>query len=236
MGKLYKTTSDILGTLAGLSFWGDVVGYMLDRPHLVVPYSEGWVEPKPVNTYSDREYPSSTSSYIYREYRTKDHYKVYGITIRNEKMKIGRVEAKIHRAMIQMWNSKLESIGSKYPLRLWEGRFNSTVHPLFPGNNANVDEPKVLGEGGELDLVIAYNEENTPQYYRFTTETHLEDNFLKYKDRFKDDMPHFAHIEIQAHKKNLDVFIKIENSENKNELKITVIDYDNFPLAREEFK
>ena len=98
-----------------------LVGYILfDRPKITTPYPEGWiVEHKQVNTFRERDYSTDTDLYPIKELKTQDYYTFYGITIQNKKWIIPRVEAKITKVSMKVWNSKYEPVTDTYDVRWW---------------------------------------------------------------------------------------------------------------------
>jgi hypothetical protein len=208
-----------------------VAGYIiLDEPNIVTPYLDGWKEEhKGIGTFENEEYSTSSSTYVHRTQKTWDYFTVYGITIRNEKWFIGRPEAKITSATIKIWNSQFKSVTERYRIRLWENHKQSTMYPLFPGLDISAGEGKTIGAGDELDLVIAYHQENEPIYYRFTIESHRQKTFPIYADRFKDPMPNYGIIQIHGHRINKDIYIKIESESKENRLKLRIVSKKEFP-------
>jgi hypothetical protein len=207
---------DIFGSiLAGLVV--AVMGYlMLDRPRITTPYREGWkTDPKRVNTYS-----------LPREVKTQDYYIFYGITIRNERRIIPAVEAKITKASLKIWNSKFQPVTDTYDVRWWN-RKHAAIDPLFSGKKHS--ESKTLGQGEEIDLVIAYNQENENDFYRFTIETPAFGNFPVYADKFRDPMPHYVILRLHGNKINKDIYLSVELA-SKNELKIEILPRRDFPI------
>jgi hypothetical protein len=205
-----------------------VAGAMfIDRPKITTPSLKGWKELKQINTYSFRDFSTDTDSFIEKELKTRDCYTVYGITIRNERWILRGVKAEISRATIRIWDSTGHAVTDGYGVRLWGGRKNAFNDPLFPRNR--VSPSSEIGEGEELDLVICYNQENEAAYYMFTIETHLKNNFMIYKDQFKEPMPHYAHVKIHGHRINKSIFLRIDETAPK-ELEISLISRGEFPF------
>ena len=207
------------------------VGYMVfERPEITTPYLIGWkIDHKRVSTFIDKEYASSSSSYITRDLAAQDYYTFYGITIQNNRWIFRGVEAKISRATIRVWNSKHEAVTDKYLLRLWEDHTHPEVYPLFPKTKTDVGDGKSIGEGGTLDLVIAYNQENEPKYYRFSISSGAYEVFPPPKDLFEDPMPHYAIIGIEGHRINQRIYLRLDEID-PNELRISILQKRDFPL------
>ncbi len=208
---------------------------ILDRPRISTLSKEGWkIDHKQVNTYKEREISSDTDFFTDKELRTRDYYSLYGITIQNKGRRlIGSAEVAVRRAAIRVWNSKGQQVADRYLLRLWEDRNHPEVYPLFPKNKTDVGKEIVLGQGGALDLPIAYNQENEPYYYRFTMSTSANDAFPSPRDQFVDAMPHYAIVEVQGSRINKHLFLSIEEAK-PTELKVSVISEDEFPFEVRE--
>jgi hypothetical protein len=217
----------ISGVIALFCLWA---GYMLfDRPKIMTPYSKGWkIEHKRINTFKNREFSSSSSSYVTPELATRDYYSFYGITIQNQRWVFRGVEAKISRATIMVWNSNHEAVTDRYLLRLWEDRTHPEVFPLFPKTKTDAGEAKTIGEGGTLDLVIAYNQENEANYYRFSVSSSAHDAFPAPRDLFKNPMPHYAIIGIEGHRINQSIYLLLDEI-GLNELEIRILPKKGFP-------
>ena len=209
---------DIFGSiLAGLVV-AVVVYLILDRPKITTPYREGWkTDPKQANTYKLREHS--------KELKTQDYYTFYGITIRNEKRIIPSVEAKITKVNMKVWNYECELVTDIYDVRWWN-RKHAGIDPLFSGKKQSKDI--TIGQGEELGLVIAYNQENETTFYRFTIETPTFQDFPVYADKFRDPMPHYAMLRLHGNKINNDIYLSLELATNK-ELKIAIVPKKDFP-------
>ena len=209
------------------------VGYILfDRPKITTPYPEGWVvEHKQVNTFREREHSTDIDSYPIKELKTQDYYTFYGITVRNEKWIFPRVEAKITKVNMKVWNSKYEPVTDTYDVRWWN-RKHAGIDPLFSGKRQNRDIS--IGEGEELDLVIAYNQENESDHFRFTIETPTFENFPVYKDKFRSPMPHYAIVRVHGHKINKVIYLRLELGRHEKEMRIAIIPKSNFPSEIKE--
>ena len=177
----------IFWTIAATVIAAVVAEILLNRPKIVVPASEGWIESKQINTFAVKEYSTASSSYTEEELKTRDYYNVYGIQIRNDKFIFSGVNATITNATIKLWRSNGSPLTDWYGARLWGGRKNASNDPLFPREKINTW--KVLGCDEDLDIVLAYNQENESAFYKFTIETHLQNNFMIYKDLFTGPMP-----------------------------------------------
>lgn len=225
----------IFWTIVTAIIAGLVVYMILDKPRLVTPSKTGWVEKhKRINVYQNKEFSSDTDLYIERIVKSQNYYTIYGIRIRNDRnWKFGRAEANISSASIKMWNSKLIPVTDRYKLRLWEDHSQPETYPLFPKDKTVAGNKKTIGEGGTIDLVIAYNQENENNYYRFQVSTSAFGAFPAPRDLFKDPMPHFAVIEISANRTNPKIFLRIDEIK-QSELEIKVISEEDFPLAKEE--
>jgi hypothetical protein len=228
-------TQPIFGIISALiitlfSVW---VGEMiLNRPKITIPSLEGWEATKQINTFAIMDYSTDTDYRVEKELKTRDYYKVYGIQIRNEKLLFSGVNAKITNVTIKLWESDGSLLADWYDGRLWGGRKNSANDPLFP--KERVSNTKEIGEGQELDIVLAYNQENESSFYKFTIETHLQNNFMIYKDLLKNPMPIYGVVRIHGHRiTNNKIYFRIILG-NKNAIKIKVISEEEFPLAKEE--
>ncbi len=221
-----------------LAIVGSVVAYVVgemifNRPKITTPSLKGWEEIKQINTFKIRDYSTDSDSYTEKELKTRDYYKVYGIQIRNDKFVFSGVNAKLTNITIKLWNSDGSHLTDWYDGRLWGGRKNAANDPLFPGERVN--NAKEIGEGQELDIVIAYNQENELPFYKFTIETHLQDNFMIYRDLLKTKPPIYGVARIHGHRitKNK-IYFRIDLSDDKKSLKINVISEEDFPIAKEE--
>ncbi|MBI5294525.1 MAG: hypothetical protein HY869_03540 [Chloroflexi bacterium] len=211
-----------------------VVGEMIfNRPKIIISSSEGWKETKQVNTFVIRDHSTDTDSYTEKELKSRDYYNVYGIQIRNERFAFSGVNAKLTNVTIKLWDSDGSPLTDWYDGRLWGGRKNASNDPLFP--RERVTNEKEIGEGQELDVVLAYNQENEQTFYKFTVETHLQNNFMIYKDLLKRKMPLYGVIRIHGHRiTNNKIRFRINPSAEKNILEIKTMSEKEFPLAKEE--
>ena len=221
-----------------LAIVGSVIAYVvgemiLNRPKITTPSLEGWEVIKQINTFAIRDYSTDTDYHVEKELKTRDYYKVYGIQIRNDKFVFSGVNAKLTNVTIKLWNSDGSPLTDWYDGRLWGGRKNAANDPLFP--KERVSNEKEIGEGQELDIVIAYNQENEASFYKFTVETHLQDNFMIYKDLLKTKTLIYGVARIHGHRiTNNKIHFRIDLSGDKSSLKINVMSEEEFPLAKEE--
>jgi len=215
----------ITAIIAGLGLY-----MILDRPNITVPFQTGWqIDHKLINTYVNKEYSSSTDIFVNKKLKTRDYYTLYGIRIKNEKSGIlGRAEAKIHSAKATVWNSNYELVFNNYALRLWENCEQPEVYPLLPKDKTSVGKSIVVADGNTFDIVIAYNQENESRYYRWQLSSGAYDSIPAPRDIFNNPMPHFAVIEIQAHRRNKKFYLRIDEIE-RNKLNISVLEKGDFP-------
>lgn len=226
-------------------FWTIVTGiiiavgaYMiLERPKLIPESNIGWVENnKRINVYENLNYSSDTDLHVERKLKSQSYYTIYGIRIKNDKnWRFGRAEANNPSAKIKMWNSHLIPVSDKYEARLWKDHSQPEIYPLFPKNKDSINNIGAIGEGGTFDLVIAYNQENESNYYKFQASTSAFGAFPAQRDLIKPPFPYFAIIEISANRTNPRIFLRIDEI-NKKELIIKIISEDEFPLTRKEYK
>ena len=205
----------------------------LNRPKITIPSSEGWEELKQVNTYVERDYSTDSDYFVQEELKSRDYYRVYGIQIRNDKFVFSGVNAKLTNVTIKLWNSDGSALTEWYDGRFWGGRKNPANDPLFPKERINNE--REIGEGQELDIVIAYNQENEAAFYKFTIETHLQDNFKVYKDLFRSALPLYGVARLHGHRiANNKIYFSIAQGRENSILKIDVLREADFPLAKEE--
>ena len=199
----------ILESILGGLIVALVVFLVLDKPKITTPYSEGWkTDPKKVYTSN-----------------TQDYYTFYGITIRNEKRIIPSVEARITRVTMKVWSHKFEPVTDVYHVRWWN-RIHAGIDPLFSGQKQQSNI--TIGQGEELDLVIAYNQENERRFFRFTLDTPTFREFPVYGDRFIDPMPHYAIVRVHGNKIGQAIYLSLELATN-TELKIEILPKKQFP-------
>jgi hypothetical protein len=223
----------IFWTVVATVIAGVLIEMILNRPKIAIPSLEGWTESKQINTFAVRDYSTDTDSRTEKEFKTRDYYNVYGIQIRNDKHIFSRINATITKATIKLWSSDGSAITDWYTARLWGGRSNASNEPLFP--KKSVEHGRVIGYEEELDIVLAYNQENESYFYKFTVETHLQNNFKIYRDLLKEPLPIYGVIRLHGHRIiNNKIFFVINAGDEKNHLKINVLSKDDFPILQKE--
>lgn len=216
---------------------GDLLGYILSRPKIIF-LKNGWIEPnKGVSVPRDYgKYP--TSDTVQEDYDKEVHC-YYGITIHNKHFLFGRPKAEITSTTIEIWDSNGGSYTGKYEGRYWDSS-SSGSHPLYRRGSSlprykygNFDDEKqVIGDGENLQLVIAYNfREDGSGFYRFTQDSDTYPHTSIEKDRFTNPMPHYARVMIHADKQQAIGYFLIDSERYSNTLQIRAIKKTEIPFS-----
>jgi len=202
---------------------------MLAMPKIIPAKKVGWkISSKRVGVPKDNKYPST--DFVSDFDGDYDNFDFYGFTVQNATLKfmgLRRSKAEIKSGKMEIRDANKNIVKKDIPVRYTVSNYYTPQNPLFTGNfigqgGFGIKQDVTLGDGQELEIVIACKKSETNDYYFFTASSDVYKMFPANIDRFPQKLPCYLKIDFSGDKLNDTIYLLVKDDVNKD-LAITLI-------------